>query len=143
MVLVVVLVVAVLAWWLVTRRRSAGPDEDGGAEAALAPTDADGLERAADEAEAAGDLEGAIRLRFRAGLLRLDDAGAVAFRPSLTTGQVARALRLGAFETVGSTHDTVVYGRRPATGDDVERTRRGWEQVLGHVGAAPGRGDGA
>ena len=39
--------------------------------------DPDALERAADAAERDGDLDRAVRLRFRAGLLRLGDRGAI------------------------------------------------------------------
>ena len=54
--------------------------------------DANVLERQADAAERDGDLDRALRLRFRAGLLRLGDRGAIAYRPSVTTGEVRRAL---------------------------------------------------
>ena len=54
--------------------------------------DPDELERAADDAERDGDLDRALRLRFRAGLLRLGDRGAIRYRPSVTTSEVRRAL---------------------------------------------------
>jgi hypothetical protein len=88
------------------------------------------LERRADEAERRGDHEDALRLRFRAGLLRLDARGAIAFRPSLQTGEVARALRSDAFDRLAADFDEVVYGARPATPDDVATARREWDRVL-------------
>ena len=54
--------------------------------------DPDALEREADAAERDGDLDRAVRLRFRAGLLRLGDRGAIHYRPSVTTGEVRRTL---------------------------------------------------
>ena len=43
--------------------------------------------------ERRGDLDAALRLRFLAGLVRLDDAGVVRLRPGLTNGAVSRTLR--------------------------------------------------
>jgi hypothetical protein len=89
------------------------------------------LERRAEDAARAGDHEAALRLRFRAGLLRLDARGAIAFRPSLPTGEVARTLRSKDFDRLAATFDEVVYGHRPARPDDVEAARAGWAAVLG------------
>src|SRR5262249_61242968 len=81
---------------LVARGRAAG-DAGIGAGRGRAPRDESQdpgrLEREADAAEHRGDLDAAVRLRFRAGLLRLDRAGAISYRPSITSGQVARRLR--------------------------------------------------
>jgi hypothetical protein len=93
------------------------------------------LEREADEAERSGDLERAIRLRFRAGLLRLDRAKAIALEPSTTSGEVSRTLRSRDFEDVASSFDAVVYGRRPPRSEDVELSRAGWTRVLAAIGA--------
>ena len=67
---------------------------------ALTPAELDPktLERQADAAEASGDLEAALRLRFRAGLLRLDRRGAIEFRPSISTHEVRRAVRSEDFD---------------------------------------------
>ena len=71
------------------------------------------LDRRADAAEAAGDLETALRLRFRAGLLRLDAARRDRFRPSISTYEVRRALHSEDFDALAATFDDVVYGGRP------------------------------
>jgi hypothetical protein len=88
------------------------------------------LERRAAEAEGAGEFEAAVRLRFRAGLLRLDELGALPYRASLTTGQVARRLRLRSFEPVGASFDAIVYGGAPARPADAARAKDGWARVL-------------
>ena len=84
------------------------------------------LDRRADAAEAAGDLEAALRLRFRAGLLRLDARGAIEFRPSISTYEVRRTLHAEDFDALAATFDDVVYGGRPPAPDDVAAARERW-----------------
>jgi uncharacterized protein DUF4129 len=104
--------------------------------AALPPAeDPRALEREAERAERDGDWERAVRLRFRAGLLRLDGRRVIEYRPSMTTGEVARTVRSPAFAEVGERFDAIAYGGRPADRDDAEAARRGWEVVLAE--AAP------
>ncbi len=101
------------------------------AAAAAPPRDsARELERRADAAEAGGDLALALRLRFRAGLLRLDAGGAIEFRPSISTYEVRRTLRSSDFDALASDFDDVVYGGRPAAADDLEASRRRWPAVV-------------
>lgn len=96
--------------------------------------DPDDLEREAERAEQAGDLDEALRLRFRAGLLRLDSRGAIAFRPSLTTGEVRRLLGSATFDELATAFEEVAYGGRPAEPPDVENARRAWTRVLEEAG---------
>ena len=88
------------------------------------------LERRAEEAQRHGAHEEALRLRFRAGLLRLDARGAIELRPSLPTGDVARALRSEDFDRLAADFDAIVYGRRPAETEDVDAARRGWAKLM-------------
>ena len=126
-------VVAVVAL-LVARRRAAtsaaGGETGRGRRSAEQHADPGRLEREADAAERRGDLDAALRLRFRAGLLRLDRAGAIQFRPSITTGQVARRLRLRVFDDLAITFDAVAYGGRPASVVDLQSARAEWPRVL-------------
>lgn len=118
---------------LVARRRAATSAAAGGVGRRRSPdahTDAGLLEREADAAERRGDLDVALRLRFRAGLLRLDRAGAIHFRPSITTGQVARRLRLHNFDDLAITFDAVAYGGRHASATDLRSARAEWPRVL-------------
>jgi hypothetical protein len=92
--------------------------------------DADALERAADEAERDGDLDRAVRLRFRAGLLRLGTHGAITYRPSVTTGEVRASLGSETFDELAGTFEQVAYGGRDAGQPDVDAARREWPNVL-------------
>ena len=91
------------------------------------------LDRAADRAEREGDLEAALRLRFRAGLLRLDARDAIRFRPSISTREVSRALNSPEFDQLAALFDGVAYGGREPSREDLERSRRGWDAVLGET----------
>jgi hypothetical protein len=88
------------------------------------------LEREADEAERAGDLERALRLRFRAGILRLAERRVVGDPGSVTTGSLVRRLRSEPFSLAARAFDEVVYGRRSPTVDDARLAREGWQAVL-------------
>ena len=92
--------------------------------------DPDELERRATEAEQAGDLDRAVRLRFVAGVLRLDEAGVVTYRASLTTGQLRARVPATAFVQLAAAFDEIAYGGRPAAVDDVRAATEGWPRVL-------------
>jgi hypothetical protein len=101
------------------------PDDD-------APT----LERRAHAAAARGDHALALRLGFQAGLLRLDRRGVIELHPSLSTGDVVRAVHTPAFERVAARFDEVVYGGRAASADDVDTAESVWAAVLSDRRAA-------
>lgn len=118
--------VAVLA---IRRRNAAVAKADRGARQAM-QRDPDELDRLATEAERQGDLEQALRLRFRAGLLRLDRLGAIRFHDGITSEQVAARLRRAEFDELRRTFDEVVYGRRPPTTPDLDQARDRWPELL-------------
>jgi len=101
---------------------------------------ADELERRADEAERHGDLDTALRLRFQAGLGRLDEAGVVRLRPGLTNGAVSRTLRSPDFDGLANDFDEVAYGGRPATTGDVTTARSTWPAVVTTARSTVGAG---
>lgn len=76
------------------------------------------LERRATTAEEAGDMAGALRLLFRAALIRLDREGMIDLRPGTTTGTVVESLESADFATMAARFDAVIYGGKPATPDD-------------------------
>ncbi|QYG92388.1 DUF4129 domain-containing protein [Iamia sp. SCSIO 61187] len=88
------------------------------------------LEHEAERAEADGDLEAAVRLRFRAGVLRLEQAGAVPARADATTARLVGRVHAPAFAGLARAFDEVAYGGRPATADDVARARAEWPAVV-------------
>jgi hypothetical protein len=116
------------------RRRAAAAVRAARARAAEREDPAE-LEREAERAAAAGEWEAAVRLRFRAGLLRLDARELIEYRPSLTTGEVANTIVSPAFIRVGADFDAIAYGGRPAHEADDAASREGWERVLTEAGS--------
>lgn len=88
------------------------------------------LEAEADRAEAGGDLDAAVRLRFRAGVARLEQAGVVPARADATTARLVDRVAVPAFAPLARSFDEVAYGGRPATTDDVAAARRDWPAVV-------------
>jgi hypothetical protein len=124
--------------WFVARHarhrpaRAAAARADRGS-AAVETESADALERDADAAERDCDLARALRLRFRAGLLRLGERGAITYRPSVTTSEVRRALDSRPFDDLAGTFEAVTYGGRVADPPAVDTARREWPRVLEHA----------
>ena len=106
----------------VRRSRPLGVDVDG--------LDPDELERQAAAAEGAGDLDHAVRLRFVAGVLRLDRTGVISYRSSLTTGQLKARVPSPSFATLAGAFDEIAYGGRPAEAADVDTAKTTWPRVL-------------
>ncbi len=136
--LAVAALVALVAWRIalaVSRRRVTRAKTRGDASRRQFDDreDPDALDRAADAAERAGDLDTALRLRFRAGLLRLGSRGAITYRPSVTTGEVRRTLGSDTFDDLAETFENVAYGGQHADAPAVEHARREWPRVLDEV----------
>lgn len=134
--IVAVAIVALAAWVafrLVRRFGARERSQAGPLAVGVHSLDPRELERLAAEAELRGDLEIALRLRFRAGLLRLGRARALELRPSLTTREARRALRNQRFDRLARSFDEVVYGRRPPSSDDLAAAREEWPRVLEEV----------
>lgn len=130
-----VLVIAVVGLAALTsvrlvRRRTAAGVVRGESGRRRRPEDPAELERQSDQAERQGDLDLAFRLRFRAGLLRLDRAGLVPYRLSLTTGQLTQTVHSPTFRVLATAFDEIAYGGRPADPADLEVARTGWPHVL-------------
>jgi uncharacterized protein DUF4129 len=123
---------ALLVGWLVRMHRTSGSGvfADGGGGGRAAREDPDRLERQADAAERDGQFDIALRLRFRAGLLRLDRRGVIRYRPSLTTNEVRRALGSTTFDELAARFEAVTYGDASAAPDDVVAARTNWPRVV-------------
>ncbi len=119
----------VIARLFLTRRVRAGMSA-ARLQAAARDEDPRALDRRAEAAEEAGDLEAALRLRFRAGLLRLDERGAIEFRASISTSEVRHTLESDAFDALATTFDDVVYGGRSASPDDLAEARETWPRIV-------------
>jgi hypothetical protein len=131
--LVLTAVIVGLAWFVARRLLTTRVSVSAAQQQALAAArdeDPRALERRAEAAEAAGDLEAALRLRFRAGLLRLDAHGAIEFRPSISTFEVRRTLHDDDFDALAATFDDVVYGGRPPSPEDLAAARERWPRVV-------------
>jgi len=126
----VALIASLLAFLTASRRAGAEvyrfPEVDG-IDPEATP---DELERLAVERERSGDYEAAVRLRFRAGLLSLDRARAIRYRPSLTSAELSHRLRSEDFDGIAHDFDEIVYGGRAALPDDAVAAREGWRRVL-------------
>jgi hypothetical protein len=118
------------------RRARGGPRASGAMAGALgvATASAAELDRRADEAEAGGRLEEAMRLRLAAALTRLDTAGAVRVRRDTTVGQVGRTLRSPHFDAAAVRFASVVYGRRAPTPEDATALRDGLARTVEEAG---------
>lgn len=97
---------------------------------AAAAADPAALERDADAAERAGDFERAVRLRFRAGVVRLERARVLEPGGLRTTAEIAGALRSADFDALGTDFDAIAYGGRPAGSGDAAAARERWDAVL-------------
>jgi len=96
-------------------------------------TDPAAIEAEADRRAALGDFAGALRLRFQAGLLRLEAAGLVAHQQTATDSQMAGQLGSPTFARLAERHQAVAYAGVPADADDVRSAETGWPQVPGEV----------
>ena len=129
----VVLVVTATLVARLARRRAEAEARGLGRRSRRKREDPDELERLADDAERRGELEVALRLRFRAGLLRLGRARVLPLRPSLRTREARRALRNPRFDRLARDFDEVVYGGRAPSAGDLEVARAEWPQVVGEA----------
>ena len=122
---------------LLVRRRSRITGRGHSAQGRIRTEDPDELEVRAAAAEAEGDREAAVRLRFRAGLVRLVSRGLLVDHGARTDRELATMLSSRTFEQLATRHERIVYGRVPATPEDCSDARLGWPRVLVEVSSAP------
>jgi len=119
----------VLALAALLAGRAGAARETAGATAAGHREDRLDAARLRREAERAGDLEEALRLRFRAGLVELDHRELIELRPALTNSELLGAVPSPTLAELVDSFDAVAYGGRPAAEDDVRSARDGWPRV--------------
>jgi hypothetical protein len=93
----------------------------------------DDIDLRAAAAEDAGDHETAVRLRFRAGLLRLQDRGILVGSDVQTDRQLSARLRSDTFNALAGRHEVIVFARDPATPADSASARTQWPRVFDEV----------
>jgi len=105
--------------------------------------DPDELDDGAAAAERAGDFALAVRLRFRAGLLRLEDGGLISGGRTHTSSQLAGVLHSPTFDSLARQLDAIVYAGVPAAAEDAGTARQGWPRVPAEARRALPAGAGA
>jgi hypothetical protein len=88
------------------------------------------LERDAERAERDGRWLEAVRLRFQAGLLRLDERHGFGYTETTPNHSLARLLDSKQLELVSHRFDEIIYGGDQATAVDAERQRQAWSEIL-------------
>jgi hypothetical protein len=89
------------------------------------------LEAEADQAERDGEWALAYRLRFRAGLCRLEGRGLPRPTDTMTSRQLVAAVGSSEFAVLADELQQIVYAGRPASPDLIEDARVRWAAVLG------------
>jgi hypothetical protein len=114
---------------LLVRRRSRIAAQSSGQQSVTASANPDDLEAEADGLAAKGAYAEAVRLRFEAGLLRLERAGLIANQRTSTDAQLAGRIGSPTFDGLAHRHEAVAYASQPADQDDVHQARVGWPRV--------------
>lgn len=91
---------------------------------------AEQLDAQARAAEAEGDFATAVRLSFRAGLLRLEEIGVIDDRLATSDTRLRRQLSSQTFDKIVLSHELIAYGDTPATAGDAEEARESWPVLV-------------
>jgi|GEM_PF-6531771 len=92
-------------------------------------TDAQLLENLSDKAEQEGHLDLALRYRFRAGLLRLNEMEIISFHPSITNAQWQLIIDNESFNMITKDFNDVTYGERTCDVQHLSRARSSWSTL--------------
>ncbi len=130
-VIVVGLIAGTVGVWLLTRRRARDIERRAAIERILdLGLDPAELEALASEAAAAGEFAEAIRLRFVAGLLRLDTEGRLRFAPGIPNGVYSHHLASPAFDRLAHQFDEAIYGKVVVSDADHRECLRLWVELV-------------
>ncbi len=133
LVLALALVAGIALGRIIIKRRALPARRLPGQSSRPASQDPETLERLADQAELDGDLEVAVRLRFRAGVIRLERMGAVDRGPTRTDRELSGSLRSATFDALAADLESIVYGGAPATEQQAADALSGWRRVAVEV----------
>ena len=114
---------------VLVRRRSRIAARGSGTQSATALVNPDDLEAEADELAARGAFAAAVRLRFEAGLLRLERAGLIANQRTSTDSELSIRIGSSTFDGLALRHEAVAYAGQAADEDDVYQACTGWPRV--------------
>jgi hypothetical protein len=114
---------------LLVRRRSRIAAQHSEPRSVTADTHPDDLEAEADDLAAKGAFAAAVRLRFEAGLLRLERAGLIAGQRTSTDAELAARIGSPTFDGLALRHEEVAYAGQAADHHDVHQARIGWPRV--------------
>ena len=92
------------------------------------------LERQAARAERGERWDEAVRLRFRAGILRLGERLELTTTDTIPNHMIARRLQSRRFDSLAERFDEVAYGGGTATAEDAEQQRKEWPELLSEAG---------
>ena len=126
--------VGVAAALVLARRRGRVDPRDRHGAVTDSSEDPDQIDRRAAAAARAGDDEAAVRLRYRAGLIRLARAGVVADAGARTDGQLSSLLDSRTFDALALRHEAIVYAGVTATSEDAAAASEQWPRLLREVG---------
>jgi hypothetical protein len=127
----VVVLAGLAAFTFLARRRSATLEEEFSLERLISEGgDPSEYERSAESAASRGAWDEALRFRFLAGLLRLDLAGRITFRPGLTTGEIAASLADERFDHLVDVFNEVAYGGRHVDETAYRSSTDAWDSLL-------------
>lgn len=126
----IVVAVALGARWLIRRRSAAAPRDKPVPVEALPPVSPEELVDQAERASRAGDYATAIRLRFKAGIVRLGRRGVVVGGEHTTNPGISQQLDLEEFDRLASAFERVVYGGHEADAAVDSDSRDTWPTVI-------------
>lgn len=130
--LAVAAILALVAWatrFVVMRRSAVAARTPDGA-GRPGQSNARDLDRLAGEASRRGNHKEALRLRFEAGLIRLERKGTVSEHASRTSGALSDTLQMPEFDRLAGTLDAVMYGGRPAREADDMDSASTWPVIV-------------
>jgi hypothetical protein len=128
----VLVIVGVAAFRLLGRTTRAGVEPFSRRRPARV-VDAAALEAEADRLERSGRLDLAFRLRFRAGIVRLEQDGALAVSDAETPRELAQRLGSPSLGVLARDLEEIVFAGRPAGAGDLATARERWPRVLDEV----------